>query len=284
MEDELIQELEVFGLSEKEAHLYVMLLKYGAKTSGELAKMLNSYRMDVYRTLETLDEKGMIEVSTENPTKYAAVAIATAIDSAIEKQAYGLQWMETHKHHVITASKSLPQRSAGPTVDDFAKFKVIKGRANVVATVALFLKSAVHDIVAIISPVALPIFSISGQLNYLIAAANRGVRVRCITDIVPQNLNAANEALTNIELRHLEGYNGVQFLVRDAQESLTTIKLDIVHRARDADDVLFWTDNSEYAQHLEASFEYLWGNSIEAKQRLHELVAEFPHLSIFKER
>ncbi len=284
MEDELIQELEVFGLNEKEAHLYVMLLKYGAKTSGELAKMLNSYRMDVYRTLETLDEKGMIEVSTENPTKYAAVAIAAAIDSAIEKQAYGLQWMETHKHHVITASKSLPQRSAGTTVDDFTKFKVIKGRASVVATVVLFLKSAVHDIVAIISPVALPIFSISGQLNYLIAAADRGVRVRCITDIVPQNLNAANEALTNIELRHLEGYNGAQFLVRDAQESLTTIKLDIVHRAKDADDVLFWTDNSEYAQHLEASFEYLWGNSIDAKQRLHELVAEFPHLAIFKER
>jgi sugar-specific transcriptional regulator TrmB len=284
MEDELIQELEVFGLNEKEAHLYVMLLKYGAKTSGELAKMLNSYRMDVYRTLETLDEKGMIEVSTENPTKYAAVAIAAAIDSAIEKQAYGLQWMETHKNHVITASKSLPQRNAGPTVDDFTKFKVIKGRASVVATVALFLKSAVRDIVAIISPVALPIFSISGQLNYLIAAANRGVRVRCITDIVPQNLNAANEALANIELRHLEGYNGAQFLVRDAQESLTTIKLDIVHRAKDADDVLFWTDNSEYAQHLEASFEYLWGNSIDAKQRLHELVAEFPHLAIFKER
>jgi len=284
MEDELIQELEVFGLNEKEAHLYVMLLKYGSKTSGELAKMLNSYRMDVYRTLETLDEKGMIEVSTENPTKYASVAIDTAIDSAIEKQAYGLQWMETHKHHVITASENLPQRMTGPTVDDFTKFKVIKGRTSVVATVALLLKSAVHDIVAIISPVALPIFSISGQLNYLIAAANRGVRVRCITDIVPQNLNAANEALTNIELRHLEGYNGAQFLVRDAQESLTTIKLDVIHRAKDADDVVFWTDNSEYAQHLEASFEYLWGNSIDANQRLNELGAEFPHLAIFRER
>ena len=284
MEEELIQELEVFGLNEKEAHLYVILLKYGAKTSGELAKVLNSYRMDVYRTLETLDEKGMIEISMENPTKYAAVPIATAIDAAIEKQTYGLQWMQARKNHVVMASKSLPERSAGSTDDDFTKFKVIKGRASVVATVSLFLKSAVRDILAIISPVALPIFSISGQLNYLVVAANRGVRVRCITDIVPQNLNAVNEVLTGIELRHLGGYNGTQFLVRDSRESITTVKLDTVHRAKDADDVFFWTDNSEYAQHLEASFEYLWGNSLDAKERLQELMAEYPHLAVFKEK
>ena len=92
------------------------------------------------------------------------------------------------------------------------------------------------------------------------------------------------KVLTGIELRHLGGYNGTQFLVRDSRESLTTVKLDTVHRAKDADDVFFWTDNSEYAQHLEASFEYLWGNSLDAKERLQELMAEYPHLAVFKEK
>ena len=44
---ELIRKLSLFGLSEKGAQLYLNLLKYGPKTSGELAKSLDSYRVKV---------------------------------------------------------------------------------------------------------------------------------------------------------------------------------------------------------------------------------------------
>lgn len=39
---ELLRKLTSFGLSEKGAQLYLILLKYGPKTSGELAKSLDS--------------------------------------------------------------------------------------------------------------------------------------------------------------------------------------------------------------------------------------------------
>ena len=42
MQQALIEKLEAFGLSAKEAHLYALLLKYGPKTTGELAKLLHS--------------------------------------------------------------------------------------------------------------------------------------------------------------------------------------------------------------------------------------------------
>ncbi|MGD0171154.1 MAG: helix-turn-helix domain-containing protein [Halobacteriota archaeon] len=52
-----------FGLSEKEAQLYLHLLKYGPKTPSPLAKSLKTYREDVHRTLTSLIEKGMVRPS-----------------------------------------------------------------------------------------------------------------------------------------------------------------------------------------------------------------------------
>ena len=101
MQQALIEKLEAFGLSTKEAHLYVILLKYGPKTTGELAKLLHSYRVEIYRLVETLTEKEMVEESVEKPTKYAAVAVEAALTGATMQRAYELRWMEENRDQVL---------------------------------------------------------------------------------------------------------------------------------------------------------------------------------------
>ncbi len=59
-DSEFITKLIGFGLSEKEAHVYLHLLKYGPKPPALLAKSLKTYREDVYRTLTGLTDKGMV--------------------------------------------------------------------------------------------------------------------------------------------------------------------------------------------------------------------------------
>ena len=82
---EFITKLIGFGLSEKEALLYLHLLKYGPKPPSLLAKSLKTYREDVYRTLTGLKDKGMVNPSLEAPTVYAAVELDIALDSALKK-------------------------------------------------------------------------------------------------------------------------------------------------------------------------------------------------------
>jgi sugar-specific transcriptional regulator TrmB len=62
-DDEFTRSLAGFGLSEKEALLYLQLLKYGPKTPSPLARSLHTYREDVHRTLTSLIEKGMVRPS-----------------------------------------------------------------------------------------------------------------------------------------------------------------------------------------------------------------------------
>ena len=272
MQEALIEKLEAFGLSAKEAHLYALLLKYGPKTTGELAKLLHSYRVDVYRILETLAEKGMVEESVEKPTKYAAVSVEPALEAAMMRHAYELRWMEENRDEVLKLANEY--LSSDVLTNDLYTFKVIKGRSNTLATMEQLVKTAEERVLFISSLGGIPILSTSGLIEYFIDATNRGVRVRYITEILLRNIDSVREALVGgIEVRHYD-YAGMRFLVADAHESLTTITFDALRHGKDAADTAFWTNSPEYAQYLEASFELLWDNSTEAQQRIDHVLAD----------
>jgi hypothetical protein len=66
-DDEVLTRLIGFGLSEKEAQLYLHLLRYGPKTPSPIAKSLKTYREDVRRTLSGLIDKGMVRPGDSKP-------------------------------------------------------------------------------------------------------------------------------------------------------------------------------------------------------------------------
>jgi len=265
MEQALIEKLEAFGLSSKEAHLYVLLLKYGPKTTGELAKMLHSYRVDIYRLVETLMEKGMIEESVEKPTKYAAVAVDAALAGAMMRHAYELRWMEENRDEVLELAQEY--LSSESIAGDLYTFKVVKGRANTLAIMEQLVVAAVEQVTFVSSQAGISVLSASGIIEYCIEAVQRGVRARCVTDIVPRNVGTVREALAGgIEVRHYRNYEATHFFVVDARESLTTITFDKLRHGKDATDTAFWTNSPEYGQYLESSFELLWDSSTDAAQ------------------
>jgi HTH-type transcriptional regulator, sugar sensing transcriptional regulator len=273
MQQALIEKLEAFGLSAKEAHLYVLLLKYGPRTTGELAKLLHSYRVDIYRVLETLAEKGMVEESVEKPTKYAAVAVDTALAGAMMRHAYELRWMEENRDEVLELAQEYLSSEA--LADDLYTFKVIKGRSNTLAIMEQLVNAAEARIAFISSLVGVSTLSSSGILEHCIDAVERGVRVRYVTEILPRNISSAREALAGgIDVRHYDNYAGIRFLVADARESMTTITFDALRHGKDAGDTAFWTNSPEYAQYLEASFELLWDATTDATQRIDAVLAD----------
>ena len=91
---DLITRLTGFGLSEKEARLYLHLLKHGPKTPSPLAKAQKTYREDVHRTLTSLIKKAMVRPSLDSPTVYAAVDLDTALEAALKKHESELREMD----------------------------------------------------------------------------------------------------------------------------------------------------------------------------------------------
>ena len=108
-----MERLRTFGVNETEARFYFTLLNCGAETAGKLVNVTGVSRADVYKTLNGLLEKGMIEESTERPTKYCAVPIESALDAVVMKQAYQLRQMERSKQELVElVNRQIP---AGPS-------------------------------------------------------------------------------------------------------------------------------------------------------------------------
>ncbi|MGZ4922418.1 MAG: TrmB family transcriptional regulator [Halobacteriota archaeon] len=279
MQQALVEKLEAFGLSSKEAHLYVILLKYGPKTTGELAKLLHSYRVDIYRLLETLTEKGMVEESVEKPTKYAAVAAEAALTEAMMQQAYELRRMEENRDQVLKLAQEYLSSEA--RADDLYTFKVIKGRSNTLAVMEQLVTTAETRIMFIASLTGLSILSTNGILEHCINAVDRGVCVKLVTEVLSKNVRSVREALAGgIEVRHYDDYAGMRYLVADSRESLTTITFDALRYGKDAADTAFWTNSPEYAQSLEASFALQWDSGVEATQRVEDVLKEIDGIRI----
>ncbi len=268
-DSEFITKLIGFGLSEKEARLYLHLLKYGPKPPSLLSKSLKTYREDVYRTLQGLIDKGMVNPSLETPTVYAAVGLDIALDTALKKHESELREMERRKQELEELSKQQRYRPS----DEFPTFKIIKNIKEFVALTMSLVTSCKEGFLFVIPEPTLFIVSLFGINDAAKKVIEQGGTVRGITDISYSAIELAQELIDiGEDIRYLDEYRGIYFAVVDRRFCVSAINVDIRRIALDEPVSLLWTDDTTYANYLISTFELLWQQAVPAAQRIQELL------------
>jgi sugar-specific transcriptional regulator TrmB len=176
-DDEFSSRLIGFGLSEKEAQLYVHLLKYGPKTPSPMAKSLKTYREDVHRTLAGLIEKGMVRPSLDAPTVYTAVDIGTALGAALKKQESELREMEVRKREL----QELAEQQRFRPSDEVSTFKIIKSIKELVAAGIPLIDSMQEEWLVAAPAYLTVVASLFGVNEAAAEFIKRGGKVRAMT-------------------------------------------------------------------------------------------------------
>ena len=268
-----VTRLTSFGLSEKEAHLYLRLLKYGPKTPSPLAKSLKTYREDVHRTLTGLIEKGMVRPSLDSPTIYAAVDLDTALNAIVKKQESELREMEARKQELQELAK---QQRFRPS-DEVSTFKLIKSVKEMVTTTMTLVSSAKRGFVYVVPAETLVITSLFGINAEAKKLKELGGYAKGITDIAYADIAPAQEVLDiGEDLRHYPHYGGIYFAVVDKKHCVSAINVDIKRISLNEPISMIWTDDSTYADYLSSTFEMLWEQSVPAAERIQELLKRGP--------
>ncbi len=275
MNDEVIfiPRLVSFGLSEKEARLYLHLLKYGPKTPSPLAKSLKTYREDVHRTLNGLIDKGMVRPSLDSPTIYAAVDLDAALEAAVKKQESELREMEARKQELQELSK---QQRFRPS-DEVSTFKIIKSIKELVVAMLPILDSMHEDWVMAVPSSAAVVASQFGINEAAYEFIERGGTVRVILyDITYRIIDTVQEMMDHGEdVRHF-GHEGIVFTIFDKAICMSGINADVTSFSLNQRIAALWTDDPTYARYLMSTFEMLWGQSIPAAERIKEVLKEGP--------
>jgi hypothetical protein len=158
-----------------------------------------------------------------------------------------------------------------------AKGTIIESVKDALAVGSNIIESAKSEIVWLL-PLSIVIFAAQyGIPNKSKTLIEHGGHIKSIFHISSQYVELAQSLLDIGEnLRHLDQYEGVFFLVGDKKQSISSIHVNVEDLSLDDRIVAFWSETPTYAEYLLTHFDQAWAQGVGAQDRLNELLEQRP--------
>ncbi len=221
-----MKDIQELGLSHQEAVLYSQLVALGPSSAREISESVHMPREDSYRTLKRLETRGLVQLALGNPSIYMAVEPRAAIGSlisnlevrseALKEKAYGLGvWLETIKG---TANHGV----AEPVHHESAA-KVVWGH-NVLVELEKSLAKCNTQYEGVLSTDVFKREPRIGILEFLLSLIKRGVKVRVVTEVIPETLETVRRYSKIFPVRtHVGVSQGMRFSIVDRSKILMAL-------------------------------------------------------------
>jgi sugar-specific transcriptional regulator TrmB len=254
---ELLEAIQRFGLHEREAALYLALLRRGRATARELARETHLDRVLGYRMLDAMRARGIVEVTAERPRRYAAVPPRAFFERSLRERRLALTQDET-------LAQELAQRLPELVAEAPAKaprFQVLTGSGVLYAYLREMMGRAREDIAVMVTWRSLRESVRFGTHSGLMQFLNAGGRFRLAVEADPRvqmllkRFASASRRFRTAETRQFSP-QPIRLTIIDRSEAL----LFLVPEASGGhvEQVGVWTDNAEFVAGQLLVFNTLW--------------------------
>lgn len=272
-ENVIKQFLKDLGLTAAEIDVYLFLTKRGGASKGtDVAKHIRKDKGQVYRTLKSLQSKGLVEPTLEAPVRFAPVPFEGVVESVIKVKREEALRIENAKQELLDYWKKL-----GKTVIDepLEKFLVIEGTNKIYSKITQMLSQTKEQ------------FSTITSVRGLLQAYQKGIfdeikmnpikekiKFRYVTEISNSDIDSMKtilEPLAGLGV-NIKGRNPTaglplspQMVIRDNKEALFFMSTETDSFEQPI--ACLWTNSAALVKAFITVFEDLWRNSSEINGR-----------------
>jgi sugar-specific transcriptional regulator TrmB len=263
MEEDLVKQLEVFGLSTNQAKVYLVVLQAGAIPVGKIAEATKVYRQDIYKILPTLEKKGVITRTLGTPVIVKAIPVRKALKNlvAMEKKRVleKIIRMETSLKEISNALSLLHETEMAtenqePSFSLLTEDTEVTNRADM-----LYEKAKIEcDFVASLEVLSKRIADFQRRFRN---AVNNEAKIRLIVEApksderIRQVVESVRPNTKNFEAKFVVSKSPKPFQVFDRQEVwISTSK----KRKKSGLPCILWSNGRNLVDAYQERFERLW--------------------------
>ena len=278
-EKRLYQVLHELGLSKREADIYLFISRKGLQKAQNIAAYLGIDRAQTYRLLRSLKQKGTIEETIETPTRYIPIPVTNLIEAHLKDKKTEIATLEAEKTNIIdyfkTVSKKEPETPR-------AKFQIITGRNALYTKISQMVNDAKKEVACLTTSLGLIQEDMLGILDMFIDVAQekKSVQFKMLANITSENLSNIKNILkqvpankANIEWRHTVAGSKhyPRYILKDDNEVLLYAMSRDEQFTSNREDNGLWVSSRMFVSTLKASFDEIWHNATNVKDRIREI-------------
>lgn len=266
-----------FGLSEKEAQLYIFLGKHSPLGIGTISKQLRMHKGQVYRLLKNLQKKGLVEASLEYPTRYLTVPFEKVIDGFVKSRREEIALIEKEKNDLLDEWKNIRKIELDSSIE---RFNVIEGEKKIFHKISQMIKETKEELVSIASVYEL----LRGERYGIFEEVsnhplNSKIRIQLLTQLTNDDLKAIKFLLNKIDFtfafRAKDPYSSSfvfpRMVIKDHNEILLIISSDNGQSSKNNIETALITNCQSIIESFSGVFQDLWRKSVEIEKRILEL-------------
>jgi sugar-specific transcriptional regulator TrmB len=270
-EQTIVKQLGAFDLTENDAKVYLFLARIGPSSAGVVARRLGTNRMNVYRTLTTLQEEGLVESTVGRPSKFSALPAAQFLNGNIEVVKAKISSLERSKEEITSYLENL--RKAEPSLEE-PKFRIVQGRKHVNDQIAKMVDETKSEICLIQTRKSLFRLIYSGIDDKLKGLHKKGVKVMVLTEIDEASAEAVRSLMDFAQIRHMPSSSVTRMILVDETEAFTSFVRDDSTSLSSEKELAMWVKAPDYVKSMKLSFDALWNDSTPAQQVLTTISTE----------
>lgn len=248
-------------LDPKEGRLYVILAKSGSSKASDLARVCDISRMDTYRILHRLEEKGIVQTIIGRPMKFQAVPPEKAFDILLRSASEKMLSMKAEKNRLLSLWPSQPVFEE--MKKDSEKLRIIQGRIEFNNTLRRAVKSASKEILILTTKNGLYRLFHSGFDNDLEERSKKGISIKILSKVSKGETEAVEQFALISNLRYQTTDLSAQLILVDNNQAISSTILDDSMSLTTEKDTSLWINSKEQIALLKKLFQELWNSSID---------------------